>query len=406
MLRLWFAWRYLRMRKRNQYVSVTSLSSVLGLALGVATLIVVLSVMNGFGDELRHRILGSIPHVVVLGATRSEQQAQLLKHPQVTAGAAYFETQGMLQHGGGVLPIALFGIDPAAEPEVSIIDEHMVSGSFDSLEQFDRVLILGAPLAFRWGLLPGDAVSVLIPRSNGRGGVVPRIVAFQIAGLFEVGAEVDHTIAFFNHAEVERLNLASAGRLGYRLTLADPLSAPGFVAEVQPQLTALDADLRMEDWTLRFGELFAAVGMEKVMMGLLLGLVVTIAGFNVISGMAMLVDDKQADIAILRTLGMSGPMVGQLFLAHGFIIAALALVLGVGGGIALALNVDPVVQLLESISGSRLLAGSYFDSVPPAIQTLDIVIVGAAALVISLGATVYPAWRASRSDPAASLRAA
>ena len=258
-MRLWFAWRYLRMRKRNQYVSFTSLSSVLGLALGVATLIVVLSVMNGFGDELRRRILGSIPHVVVLGPTPPEERARLVADPQVVAGASYFETQGMLQHGGGVLPVALFGIDPAAEAEVSIIDEHMVSGSFESLEQFNRGLILGAPLAFRWGLLPGDAVSVLIPKSNGRGGVVPRIVAFQIAGLFEVGAEVDHSIAFFHYAEVDRLDLASAGRIGYRLTLADPLSAPGFVDRMRVGNDGAGLRPQMEDWTVRFGELFAAV---------------------------------------------------------------------------------------------------------------------------------------------------
>lgn len=413
-----FGWRYLRARRRARFVSFTALSAIGGLALGIAVLITVLSIMNGFGEALRGRILGTVPHVTVMAGTDPGVVPPLLQALHSRAGtdlrgvAPFFEAQGMLMHEGNVLGVGLFGIDPAAEAAVSIVPRHMVRGSLASLAGTPDGVVLGEPLAFHLGLVPGDRVTLLVPVPDGRGGVRPVLLSLLLTATFQVDAEVDYQLALVDWRHVQALGIAQAGRYGARLRVDDVLNASSVAARLREDLPppstqgaarVWNRDLQVDDWGSRFGELFAAVGMEKAMMGALLGLVVAIASFNVVSTLVMLVDDKRADIAVLRTLGAGQRDIGRIFLTHGALIAGIGLLLGVAAGIALANGVTEVVRAIEWLLGVRLLQGTYFTEVPSTVLGSDVAVVMLLGLVVSLAAAIYPARRAAALDPVQAL---
>ena len=305
----------------------------------------------------------------------------------------------MITTGQRVLPVALVGIDPVREPDLSPLDAAMVSGRLGELEAEGGVL-LGAPLASRLGLFPGDRVTFLLPRASGDS-VHPELMSAEIRGLFRLGAEPDHAVAFM-HVD------ALAGRRGIaevqlRLALDDLFRAPLLRATLAGEL---GESAGVSDWTDRYGELFEAVGMEKSMMAVLLGLIVAIAVFNIIASLAMVVDEKRGAIAILRTLGTSRGEIVRVFVLQGALVGVAGVGIGLGLGALLALNIGDLMQSLERALDFRLLAGTYFDRLPSELRIGDLVGIGGAALVLSLVGALYPALRAGRVDPAPALHGA
>jgi lipoprotein-releasing system permease protein len=394
--------RWLAAVRRTRGISFVSMISVLGLMLGVAALVTVLSVMNGFDRELRSRILGIVPHVLVSPAAGVDADAmleRLRQRPEVRGAARFAEIRGMITTGQRVLPVALIGIDPVREAALSPLDEAMVRGRLTELDAEGGVL-LGAPLASRLGLLPGDRVTFLLPRARGDS-VHPELMSAEIRGLFRLGAEPDHAVAFM-HVDA----LAGGGgiaELQLRLALDDLFRAPLLRATLAGEL---GTSAGVSDWTDRYGELFEAVGMEKSMMAVLLGLIVAIAVFNIIASLAMVVDEKRGAIAILRTLGTSRGEIVRVFVLQGALVGVAGVGIGLGLGALLALNIGDLMQLLERTFDFRLLAGTYFDRLPSELQTGDLVGIGGAALVLSLAGALYPALRAGRVDPAPALHGA
>ena len=402
-LALRVGWRYLRARKRSRRVSFVAVSSIAGLALGVAVLITVLSIMNGFGGALRERILGSVPQVIVFDKSGAGGVPGLLAKLQgntdVRDAAPFFETQAMVMHDGAVIGVGLFGVDPAQEAKVSIVPAHVVQGALSALSTDDTIM-LGEPLAFHLGIVPGDRVTLIVPRADGRGGVQPLVVGLRLVATFEVDAEVDYSIAFVNWRTPTRLGFADAGQYGARVKVADVFAAPAIATKLG---VALGAQYSVRAWTERFGALFQAVGMEKAMMGILLALVVTIASFNVVSSLVMLVDEKRGDIAVLRTMGASRQLIGRIFLAHGALIAGIGLGAGMVIGVWLAKHVSGAIRIAETLTGAHLLEGTYFTEVPSEVLWSDVGLVSLLGLAVSLAAALYPARRAARLDPVQAL---
>lgn len=398
------ALRYLGAVRRTRGVSLVSTVSVVGLVLGVAALITVLSVMNGFDAELRGRILGIVPHLLLeppegTQAARLDATAEALRaRPGVRGVARHAEVRGMVTTGARVLPIALVGIEPSREASLSPLADALVLGELSELSAAGGVL-LGAPLAARLGLFPGDRVSFLLPRARADS-VQPLLLSAEVRGLFRFGAEPDHLLAFVNvdALTTERPGLA---RTSLRIVAEDVFSAPRMASALGAE--AAFADWRVRDWTDRYGELFAAVGMEKTMMGLLLGLIVAIAVFNIVASLAMLVDEKRGAIAILRTLGASRGDVVRVFLLQGAVVGALGASLGTLLGVGLALEIGELMHWLEQLFGFRLLAGTYFDRLPSVLLAADVLVVAPGAFALAVLGACYPAVRAGRLDPAPAL---
>lgn len=408
LLPLWVALRYLQARRRNRYFSFVSLVSVLGMVLGVAVLTLVLSVMNGFDQELKHRILGAVPHVLVTGPGALadwEQVAEgLRQHAEVTGAAPFYEAEGMVAHAGVVTVASLYGIDPALEAPLTIIDDYMVSGSFDDLEEAATGVIMGVPMAFRLGLVSGDRLTLVIPAPQAHGhSVAPRLLRVTLVGTFQLDSEIDHALVLLHLNTLRGLGLESSARSGVRLGVSDVLRAPSVAAELATRMTARTPKLTVRDWGARYGELFRTVEMEKGLMFVLLAVVIAIATFNIISSLVMLVEDKQGDIAILRTMGLRRKSLVQIFVLQGMLIGIIGVAAGLALGYALALGITDIVRFFEQLSGSRVLAGTYFDEVPSQVETGDLVWIGALALVMSLLATIAPSRRALAVSPAVAL---
>ena len=411
---VWFiGLRWLRAVRRTRGVSFISVVSVLGLMLGVAALVTVLSVMNGFDRELRTRILGIVPHVLVRPAVEAPGggtpelaplQARLQALSGVRAVLRHAEVRGMIITGQRVLPIAVAGIEASREAAFSPLAAAMVSGSIERLVDepnassgSQRGVLLGAPLAARLGLFPGDRVTLLLPRAAGDS-VRPHLLTAELRGLFRLGAEPDHALAFMDVDALLRVPDVAEGQL--RLVLDDLFRAPRVTAELESMLAGRAA---VSDWTLRYGELFDAVGMEKTMMGLLLGLIVAIAVFNIVASLAMVVDEKRGAIAILRTLGASRGQIVRIFVLQGAVVGVAGIGVGLLLGVALALNISDLMLAAEQTFGFRLLAGTYFDRLPSVLMWADLLWIGSLALLLALLGALYPALRAGRVDPAPAL---
>ena len=403
--------RYTRARKgsgRNAFISFIAMMSMAGIALGVAALIVVLSVMNGFQQELRNRILSVASHIELRGipalADWESVARQALANPRVKAAAPYVLGQAMLSAGDVNRGVIVRGIDPAREDEVADIGRHMRRGSLADLRPGEFGIVLGAEVARGLGVSVGDTVVAITPQGTVTpAGTLPRIKSFRVAGIFEVGMfEFDSGLALVALADAQKLWRVD-GVSGVRLKLDDLFAAPAVARELA---RAVRADAELRDWTQSHANFFRAVQIEKRVMFIILTLIVAVAAFNIVSAQVMLVTDKQADIAILRTLGASPASIMAIFVIQGALIGVIGTLIGVAGGVALALNVETVVPAIERTFGITFLDKSiyYISDLPSELQRADVVTIAIIALALALVATLYPSWRAARVNPAEALR--
>ncbi|MGY0218637.1 lipoprotein-releasing ABC transporter permease subunit [Endozoicomonadaceae bacterium StTr2] len=402
--------RYTRAKRRNHFISFISLTSMLGMTLGVAVLIIVLSVMNGFDRELKQRVLGMVPHATLTDAAGSMSNWQELidqvdGEPGFVGAAPFVNAQAMLTYRGAVKGALVNGIDPAMEAKVSIVDENMKAGSLENLKPGEFGIVLGEILAAQLGARMGDKVTMVLPEASvNPAGVFPRLKRFTVVGLFGVGADLDANLGYINIQDAARFKRLPKGSVeGIRLETADLFQAPKLVWQFANKLYGR---YYISDWTRTHGQLFQAIQMEKTMVGLLLTIIVAVAAFNIVSTLVMVVTDKQADIAILRTYGLTPMQVMQVFMVQGTLIGVTGTVSGVILGVLGAWNVSAIVAALEKMLGVQFLNPNvYFISyLPSQLQWPDVALISVAGLILSFIATLYPAWRASRTQPAEALR--
>jgi lipoprotein-releasing system permease protein len=403
--------RYTRAKRRNHFVSFISLTSMIGLALGVVVMIVVLSVMNGFDHEMRTRVLGMVPHATIeSGEPINDWQtlaAKVKQNPQVEAVAPFTQMQGLLTNNGNVQKILLNAIDPVQERKVSIIDNFMQQGRLDDLVAGGFGVVIGDKAATKLGVGIGDKVTFVAPEVTVTpAGMFPRMKRFTVVGIFHVGAgELDGYLGVTNLQDLARLHRWKPDQVqGLRLKFTDLFKAPRTSYEIAQNLG--EHQYFSRDWTRTHGNLYQAIGMEKSIIGLLLLLIVAVAAFNIISTLVMVVNDKRGDIAILRTLGATPGQIMAIFMVQGTVIGVVGTAIGAAVGIFAALNVSAAISLLEGLIGHKFLnADVYFiDYLPSQLMAEDVLLVSGAALILSFLATLYPAWRAARTQPAEALR--
>jgi lipoprotein-releasing system permease protein len=400
--------RYTSAKRRNHFISFISLISMVGLVIGVGLLITVLSVMNGFDRELQQRILGMVPHAVIKPyASMQDWQAvddKVTQHPKVLAAAPFIQVKAMLSGKGLVQGAQLNGVLPDEERSVSIIGNHMLQGTLDDLVPGSFNIILGDILARQLRVQAGDKITVVLPEASlTPAGVFPRLKRFNVAGTFRVGADIDGQLALIHLDDAARVMRMQGYVHGVRLKMNNLFDAP----IVSRQLAAsLDEAFYSVDWTLTHGNLFQAIKMEKTLIGLLLMVIVAVAAFNIISTLVMVVTDKTADIAILRTMGASPKAIMAIFMVQGSYIGVVGTLLGTGLGILLALNVSDIIAFVETVLKMQFLNPDvYFISdLPSDLRWSDVAIISSSALILSFLATIYPAWKASKIKPAEALR--
>ncbi len=403
--------RYTRARRgsgRNSFISFIALTSMAGIALGVAALIVVLSVMNGFQDELRTRSLSVASHIEIRGLLALVDDAAVaqaaLANPHVKAAAPYVLGQAMLASGEANRGAIIRGIDPAREEGVADFGSHMRAGSLAALKPGEFGIVLGGDLARALGVRVGDSVVVITPQGNiTAAGTLPRLKSFRVVGVFEVGMyEFDSGLALIDIDDAEKL-YRLPGVSGVRLKLDDMFNAPEVARELAGTLRG---SMEIRDWTQSHANFFRAVQIEKRVMFIILTLIVAVAAFNIVSAQVMTVTDKHADIAILRTLGASPSSIMAIFMLQGALIGFIGTAIGVVGGIVLALNVGTVLPAIERTFNVQFLDKSvyYISELPSDLQRGDVVTIAAIALVLALVATIYPAWSAAKVNPAEALR--
>ncbi|MES9882289.1 MAG: lipoprotein-releasing ABC transporter permease subunit [Sedimenticola sp.] len=409
-LQLYIGLRYTRAKRRNHFISFISAISMLGIMLGVVALITVLSVMNGFHKEVRERILGMASHATISAFDNSledweEAMSLSVNHPNVVGQAPYVEAKTMLTNGRKVSGALLRGVLPEQEPKVSDVGEHMKVGSLDLLTPGSYDIILGKELASLLGVVVGDKVTVVTPQIRVTpAGTMPRLKRFTVRGIFEVGmGEYDRGVALVHIKDAAKLLRLNDGVTGIRLKLDDLFLAPQVSRELARQMGGV---YRVSDWTYQHRNFFSALRTEKRMMSLILFLIVAVAAFNIVSTLVMVVTDKQSDIAILRTLGASPGRIMGIFMVQGTAIGFIGTLLGVPGGIILPSNLERLVSGIEQLFDVEFLDPSiyYISALPSDLHWDDVSMIGCGAFLISLLATLYPAWQASRTQPAEALR--
>jgi lipoprotein-releasing system permease protein len=383
---------------------------MLGMALGVCALIVVLSVMNGFQKEIRTRILGIAPHLQINAESNDlvdwQPTLQVIKsHPQVVAAAPFINGQGMISFDQNVQGVMVRGILPQDEKRVIDISNKMKSGSLNDLQADGFGIALGSDLARSLGAHVGDKVLLISPQGQVTpAGMMPRLKQFHVAAIFEIGmAPYDNALALIHLSDAQRLYRMDGTVSGISARLHDLDLAPQVSAEIG---RSLPRNTYVSDWTRQHANYFRAVQIEKKMMFIILSLIVAVAAFNIVSTMVMAVTDKRADIAILRTLGATPASIMRIFIVQGVIIGLVGSVLGVAGGILLTLNIDTVVPFIEKLVGMHFLSKEvyFITELPSDLQCNDVLIVAGFSFLISLLATIYPSWRASKVQPAEALR--
>ncbi len=403
--------RYTRARRgsgRNTFISFIALTSMAGIALGVAALIVVLSVMNGFQEELRNRILSVASHIEIRGLPTLADDAAIARtamaDPRVKAAAPYVLGQAMLSAGEANRGAIIRGIDPVRESTVADIGLHMRSGALTDLKPGDFGIVLGGELARALGVRTGDPVVVITPQGTMTpAGTLPRLKTFKVVGVFDIGMyEFDSGLALIDLDDARKLYRLD-GVSGVRLKLDDLFAAPA-VARALAGTINVNAEIR--DWTRSHANFFRAVQIEKRVMFIILTLIIAVAAFNIVSAQVMTVTDKQADIAILRTLGAAPSSITAIFMIQGALIGMIGTLLGVAGGVLLALNVGTVLPAIERLFNVQFLDKTvyYISELPSDLQRGDVVTIAGIALALALIATVYPAWRAAKVNPAEALR--
>lgn len=406
--------RYTRSRKRaqgrNRFISFISLVSMLCTGLGVMALIVVLSVMNGFQEELRTRILGVASHIQVTshgeGMDAWQQVSdESMRHPSVLASAPYVQEQAMLSYNQTVRGTLVRGILPADEERVADFSDYMQEGSLEALEPGRFGVVLGRDMAFALGVRMGDKVTLIAPQGIVTpAAVMPRVRQFEVVGIFEAGMyEYDSGLALIHMRDAQVLYRLGESVTGVRLKLDDLFSAPRVVRELAAAITV---PAMVTDWTRSHANFFRAVQLEKTMMTIILFLIVAVAAFNIVSMLVMAVQEKNADIAILRTLGASPGSIMKIFVLQGAVIGFVGLIGGVIGGLLLASNLDVVIPWLEAITGATLWNKEiyYIQDLPSKVLASDVISIVSVSFVLILVATLYPSWRASRVNPAEALR--
>lgn len=409
-LELFIGQRYTHSRRRNRFISFISFASMLGIMLGVMVLITVLSIMNGFEKELRDKILGVIAHVTVSGTNGqlsdwSAQVERLRKEPHVIGAAPYVQKQVMITNGEKMRGVVLQGIDPAVQDQVSDVDFKMIDGNFTNLKPREYGIVLGVEVASALGVMPGDKVTVVVPQVQiTPAGILPRIRRFTVVGVYQIGhPEYDGMTSFIELSDASRLFGLGEDISGVRLKVDNLFAAQSIAYDLQQQL---GNDFKVTDWGQEHGSFFRAVKTERIAMTLILFLVVCVALFNLVASLVMTVNDKQADIAILRTFGMSGERIMRVFMIQGSIIGIFGTVVGVSLGVLLSLHIGEVVGWLEHTFGFKVFSADifYISEIPSDLRWDNVLWIGLASLVASVLATVYPARRAAQIQPAESLR--
>lgn len=401
---LFVALRYLREHRENSFASFVTVASVIGVALGVAALIVVLSVMNGFENELRDRLLSMDGHATV-DSNADAVLEDLRRFPGVTATAPYVDLEAMLSSGGALSGGVLSGIDPTAEQNMTGLEGHLRSGSLADLQAGSRTMILGRALALRLGLQTGDPVTVMVPHRDAGGRVRTTLREFRLAGIFELGLRDHDSVRALVHIDDARQLARNAG--GVRIRTDDVMAAPEIIRRWAADWKSRTGESpEVRDWTQDNATYFRAVRIEKLMMTLLLSLIVAVAAFNIVATLVMVVTDKRAGIAILRTLGYSRRSVMSVFAVQGVVVGWCGVVIGVTLGVLLALNVDSLAPTLERLFGFEFMPADvyYLTSLPADLRTADVAWISVIALLMTALATVYPALRAASVAPAEVLR--
>jgi lipoprotein-releasing system permease protein len=408
-LELYIGFRYTRAKRRNHFISFISLISMLGIALGVMALIVVLSVMNGFEKELRNRILGMVSHVTISSFDRRLEDWHSLServstHESVIGSAPYVEAEAMLSNGSSVSGSLIRGIDPDFENQVSEIHQHMTFGKLTDLKPGAYGIVLGTGLASSLDVVPGDRITMITPQSTASPvGFLPRLRRFEVVGLFKIGVyEYDRSSALIHTTDASRLFRMDGDVSGLRLRLDDMDEAP-LIRNNLRDLAGLE--YWVSDWTRRHSNYFKAVRTEKTVMFIILSLIVAVAAFNIVSTLVMVVTDKQADIAILRTIGLSPLSVMLVFMVQGTLIGVIGTLLGLGGGVLLASYIDVIIPALEQFFHTQFLpTGVYpITELPSDMRQSDVIKISLLSFVVSILATLYPALRAAKTRPAEAL---
>lgn len=401
--------RYLRAKRRTRFVSFITLISLLGIAVGVAALIVILSVMNGFEGELRERLLSMTAHGYITGDDRTigdwkQVQERVLEEPGVIAAAPLIEMEGMIRTGRSLNAVRVHGVLPEAEKQMSGRTVNFVKGDLDVLSPSERSIILGRFLATDLGVKIGDGVVLLIPRPTGDGTLEPRLQRFIVRGVFEAGVQ-DHdaTLALVHIEDAARIMSLDERVSSVKFLADDVMSAPAISASLQRKF---GEGFKTSDWTIENESYFHAIRLEKMMMSLLLSLIIGVAAFNIVASLVMVVTDKTSDIAVLRTLGMGPGDVVRVFFIQGAVIGWLGVFLGAAAGVLLAINVPVVVPFLEQTFGFQIMPGDvyYVSSIPSVLEAEDVITISLAAFVLTSLATLYPARRAAHVNPAMALR--
>lgn len=405
--------RYLRARKRNGFISFISLISIIGICLGVAALIIVLSVMNGFQKEIRGRIISVASHAEISTFYRQlDDWPALLKqietNTHVVAAAPYIGEQGLLTYSGVVRGAMIRGIDPKYEEKVVDLGKQMVSGSLSNLVPGAYGIVLGAELADALGVDVGDKVTLITPQGNVTpAGMIPRLKQFTVVGKFRADMyEYDATLAMISLKDAQVLFHFEEGNVSaIRLKLDDAMNAPLLKNNLLTTVKNFP-DLQITDWTDTNANYFRAVQIEKRVMFIILTLIVAVAAFNLVATLVMIVTDKQADIAILRTLGATPSSIMKIFIIQGAISGIAGTLSGLGIGLLIAYNLGTIVPAIEKIIGNKILSSQiyFIDYLPSDIQFNDVAFITVISLILSFVATLYPSWRASCTQPAEALR--
>ncbi|MFN3234673.1 MAG: lipoprotein-releasing ABC transporter permease subunit [Gammaproteobacteria bacterium] len=410
-LSIYIGLRYTRAKRRNHFISFIALMSMLGMALGVLVLITVLSVMNGFDEQIQQKVFSMVPHITVSSLDGQLQnvvtlEKKLNKLPGVTAIEAFVGGQGLLQSSGVDRPVYITGIDPSKFHHVIALRDKMIQGQLDDLKPGSFGIIVGEGLALRLGLTLGDKVILVTPQLNASPvGVLPRIKRMTVVGIFKVGGGFgyDNTMALMNLHDAQVLYQMKNTVTGLQIKTKNPYDAIPLGYKIE---TLIPDNMQVSDWTAQYGNFFHAVSMEKTMMFFILVLIIAIAAFNLVSTLVMVVNEKTSDIAILRTYGASAGMIMRAFVVQGLVIGFIGTLLGVLGGVLLSLHVTQIVDGLQQLFHTHFISSDvyFINYLPSKLQWIDVAKISSVALGLSLLATLYPAWRASRVQPAEVLR--
>ena len=410
-LELFVGLRYTRSKHKNNFISFISLASMLGILFGVLVLITVLSVMNGFEKEFRDRILSMVSHVTVSGTDgllsdwRTEQQ-KLIDNPEIIGSAPFIQQQVMISANNTVRGVYVQGILPEQQNQVGDVDGHMIEGSFSDLKPRGYSIALGVSLAQQLGVFVGDKVTVITPKIKVTpAGMIPRMKRFTVTSVYRMNmGEYDGSTAFIHMRDAAKLFKSRDKVTGIRLKINDLYQAPNLSHQLSQ---SLGSEYKVDDWGSENKSLFQVMKTERIVMFFILFLIVLVAVFNLVSTLVMVVNDKQADIAILRTQGMSAGQIKKIFMVQGTIIGFIGALFGAVLGVLLASNIEPIMAMIENLFNIQILPQDLFytDSrIPSVINYSQVVLIAVVAFVLAMLATLYPASRASKVQPAESLR--